>query len=122
MTRHAKAGGEFGANGEWYEGGKFINTIAENSKKEGSKPRRVHKCQIEPFVWVVPPREGLRSVFSEFEGVYGCVRNGVAQLRTDDRLPITLAYYNRTLDEVTRLIAEYNAGMRWHDAAGFYPK
>ena len=35
-TQRAKKGGEFGANGEWYEGGKFINTVRENRKREGS--------------------------------------------------------------------------------------
>lgn len=30
--RRAKAGGEFGANGDWYEGGKFIATDADTIK------------------------------------------------------------------------------------------
>lgn len=31
--RRAAAGGEFGANGEWYEGGKFIATKADTIKQ-----------------------------------------------------------------------------------------
>jgi len=33
-TKRAAKGGEMGANGEWYEGGKFINTVPENRKRE----------------------------------------------------------------------------------------
>ena len=33
--RQAKAGGEVGANGSFYSGGKFINTVPENRKGDG---------------------------------------------------------------------------------------
>lgn len=63
MTRQAKAGGERGANGEWYEGGKFINSIPENPKREGSAPaRKPGKRQIEPYVWVVTDRRPIFSI------------------------------------------------------------
>lgn len=53
MSRRAKKGGEIGANGEFYKGGQFINTIAENSKGQAKKRgRSTGKVQVEPFVWV----------------------------------------------------------------------
>jgi hypothetical protein len=52
--RRAAPGGEFGANGEWYEGGKFIATTdhAKGSKK-WKKP--TGKQEVEPYVWENPP-------------------------------------------------------------------
>lgn len=49
----ATKGGQIGANGEFYKGGQFLNTVKENpkgqAKKKVKKPRKV---QIEPYVWV----------------------------------------------------------------------
>ena len=62
--RRAKAGGEYGANGEWYEGGKFI----ANTDRAKSKPRPYKKTgrqQITRDEWAVPP-EGYRSLFSRW--------------------------------------------------------
>lgn len=61
MTR-AKVGGEFGANGEWYEGGKFLNTVAQNPKKCGSAARKARKVQIEPFNWVESTERPILSI------------------------------------------------------------
>lgn len=32
ITKRAPKGGAIGANGEFYEGGKFINTVPKNAK------------------------------------------------------------------------------------------
>lgn len=37
-TKQAKAGGEYGANGSFYKGGTFINTVAENAKGSAKQP------------------------------------------------------------------------------------
>jgi len=111
-TKRAAKGGEFGANGEWYEGGKFINTIPENRKKEGSAPRGTGKQEIAPYKWEVSP-EGRMSLYRQFAGVYGKVIDGVAVLRTDDQLAQTLTYYGKTLEQATALIDRWNAGERW---------
>lgn len=62
-TKRAAKGGEYGANGEFYEGGKFINSIPENPKKEGSAPKaKPRKKQVEPFKpWVLTDRRPLMS-------------------------------------------------------------
>lgn len=114
MTQRAAKGGQIGANGEWYEGGKFINTIPENGKKEGSRRSKPRKVEIEPYVWVYPPEGRTQSIYRAVAGIYGSVdKAGVMQLRTDDRLPGTLQYFKTTLEEVQALIARYNAGERW---------
>lgn len=66
--KRAKVGGEYGANGEFYEGGKFINTIAENQKKEGSTAKKARKVEIAPYKWEVAP-EGKRSIYQQFAGI-----------------------------------------------------
>lgn len=112
-TKRAKAGGEYGANGEWYEGGKFLNTVPENRKRDGSKPRGTGKQEIAPYVWAIPPDARLVSLYRQFAGVFGIVRDGVAELRTDDRLPQTLQYFGLTMAKVQLMIDRWNAGERW---------
>jgi len=111
-TKRAKKGGEFGANGEWYEGGKFINTIPENKKREGSKPRGTGKQEVAPYVWEIAP-EGKRSLYRKFAGVFGKVIDGVAVLRTDDQMEQTCRYYGVSLEVATEMISRWNAGERW---------
>lgn len=116
-TKRAAKGGEFGANGEWYEGGKFINTIPENRKKEGSSRRGTGKVEIKPYVWVVAP-EGTSgiSLYRQFAGAFGKIIDGVAVL-TDggngDRLPAILRYVGKTREEAQIIIDRYNSGERW---------
>ena len=114
-TKRAAKGGEFGANGEWYEGGKFINTIAENAKKEGSKPRRAHKIQIEPYVWV--------EVAGDEKAIFSIIGTGAAWIdRNDPAKGIApympafrsgVMYNGTTLEEVQTLCDRWNAGERY---------
>ena len=108
-TKRARKGGEFGANGEWYEGGKFINTIPENSKREGGANRSSGKQEVAPYVWEVAP-DGKRSLYRQFAGVFGKVINGVAVLDCSEQ---TLNYFSVTRDEAKCLIDRWNAGERW---------
>ena len=94
-TTHQRApqGGAFGANGEWYEGGKFINTVAANEKRAAKAAQKANRKQeIEPFVWAVDQSTGLAYV--------SCKQ-------------ITLDYYRTTLAEVQAWVDAYNAGERW---------
>lgn len=110
-TKRAAKGGEFGANGEWYEGGKFINTIPENRKKEGSSRRGSGKVEIEPYVWVVAP-EGTSgiSLYKNLAGVFGKVIDGKMVLNVN---PVTLRYFGKTMEQVQVMADRYNAGERW---------
>lgn len=108
-TQRAKRGGEFGANGEWYEGGKFINTIPENHKRKGSAKRGSGKQEIAPYVWEVAP-EGKSSIYRQFAGVFGKVVDGVAVLMCSEQ---TLNYFRTTRDEAQQLVDLWNAGERW---------
>lgn len=108
--RRAAKGGEIGANGERYEGGRFINTIAENPKKEGSRPRKARKSEVAPFVWELTP-EGKSSIYQAFAGVFGKVGvDGRAFFAASEQ---TLSYYGTTRESAESLIARWNAGERW---------
>lgn len=109
-TKRAKVGGEFGANGEWYEGGKFINTVPENSKRFGSAKRGQGKQEIAPYVWEIAPEPNMRSLYRQFAGVFGIVIDGVAVVRCHQQ---TLNYFGRTIEEVSDMIQRWNAGQRW---------
>lgn len=52
MAHNAKAGGEIGANGEFYKGGQFVADSADTVKGKylASGPRKI--C-VEPYKWVV---------------------------------------------------------------------
>jgi hypothetical protein len=108
-TRQAIKGGEFGANGEFYEGGRFLNTIPENRKREGSAPKRAHKVEIEPYVWVVPT-DDRKSIYRQLAGIHGKVIGGKMVISTSQQI---LDYTGRTLAWVNEMADRYNAGERW---------
>ena len=112
-TKRAAAGGEFGANGEWYEGGKFINTIPENQKKEGSRKAKPRRVQVGPRQWETT--DGTRVA------IFGMVG---AQARYIDRYAADLkiepnqsgvAHYGDEYHghKVADLCARWNAGELW---------
>jgi hypothetical protein len=120
-TKRAGKGGEFGANGEWYEGGKFINTVADNAKKHGSRKSKPRKCEVAPYKWEVAP-EGKGSLYEMFQGTWGVVRrDGVAVLAYGndvERLEHVLNYCGFTRATAQQWLDRYNAGEKWRDLAG----
>jgi len=114
-TTHQRApqGGAFGANGAWYEGGEFINTVSANEKRAAKAAQTANRKQeIEPFVWAVPPVAGQMSLLRRFAGVFGNIdqSSGVAYVSCKQ---LTLDYYRTTLAEVQTWVDAYNAGGRW---------
>ncbi len=65
--RQAKAGGELGANGEFYKGGAFINTVPENPKGNKLSKKATRKQEVMPYVWEVAP-EGKMSLYRMLAG------------------------------------------------------
>ena len=106
MQKRAKAGGELGANGEWYEGGKFINTIPENDKHHGSDNKKATgKQEVAPYKWEVAPAENARSIFKLFGGRY-MDRNNKAFV------PFCNSQ-GADVDKVQAIIDRYVAGEKW---------
>ncbi len=51
MAHNAKAGGEIGANGEFYKGGQFV---ADSDHPKGcAAPHGRHKIMTAPYYWIV---------------------------------------------------------------------
>ena len=52
MAHNAKAGGEVGANGEFYKGGQFV---ADNPETAKCIPitKSFHQIQTEPYTWTI---------------------------------------------------------------------
>jgi len=112
MAKHAKAGGEIGANGESYKGGQFINTIAENAKVEGSKPVKPRKVQIECYLWVIDTRRPIFSLVGD------CARYADQYNPAAGIVPCLPRFVRgvcsgRTLAEVQTACDRFNAGERW---------
>ena len=110
----AKAGGEYGANGEWYEGGKFINTVPENAKRQKATKRFTGKQQYENYKWAVAPVEGHRAIFPMLAGFEMPIREGREivgfRFNTDLRGEWTLP---EVVAKREAMIAAYNSGQRW---------
>lgn len=110
--RQAVKGGETGANGEWYKGGAFINTVAENPK--GSPKQKVKPCgkrNTAPGVWEIQPNPDAIALFPQLSGIEYFDR-ATGTFRFND----TLRSYFATPEAIENRkakIAAYNAGERW---------
>lgn len=121
QTRAAK-GGEFGANGEWYEGGKFINTVANNPKKRViTQPSKACKEKVAPYTFEVSPAPGLRAIYSRLVGFVAHHDGDQLVMRTDAGFDDSLAYLGLTREWSVDMIARWNAGERWATQAEVYP-
>lgn len=111
----AKAGGEVGTNGEWYEGGKFLPSTTA-PKRAGRSTRGTGRMLVAPGVWEVRP-EGMSAIFARLQhfmdgDVLHKTGEAVISPRFDDRHPAVIAYSNG-MDQLRTLAARYNAGERW---------
>ena len=106
----AKVGGEVGANGEFYEGGKFLNTVADKGKGKPAKPK-ARKVQVEPYVWVVSDRTPIFSMVGAQAGYV----DRYAPAKGICPSVAGVAYYGDTFRgvSVAELCARFNAGERW---------
>jgi len=106
-TKQARAsvGGEIGANGEWYEGGKFIATI---NRAKGSKPTTTRRQQVGLGIWEVPPIGKRGSCFAIAAGIvkFDSSSGLFVFLATDNNLK---QHFPEAFDMATR----FNAGERW---------
>lgn len=109
LNRAAK-GGECGANGEWYEGGKFI-ARTERPKSHGSRSKKPRRAQVEINTWI-DGREGFMPIFPMLAGIE--IFNRAANTFTLN--PDLRGEFYASAEAVDRrcgLIENYNAGKRW---------
>ncbi len=114
MAHNAKSGGEYGANGEFYAGGQFVNTIAENDKRAArAAAKHMSRRQlVAPGVFALPPSATARAIFESLRGVYRI--NHVAGTFGD--APVAWREYvgETYARECDALRDRYNAGERWY--------
>lgn len=113
----AKKGGEFGANGEWYKGGQFINTVAENPKNYQitQKFTKSNKHQVAPFCYKVL-REGYHSIYEEIHLYFKIseseFKKGDWKVDFSTLNFKALVYYKKDLQVVNKLARRFNMGYR----------
>ena len=111
--QRAPKGGAYGANGEWYEGGKFIATT-KHPKRHGSyKPKG--RVEIEPYVYA-ERREGFAPIWGKIEayakqgedGKYQLIEAGLQGLRAmwGDKAETTILHLQLH-------VSYFNNGYRW---------
>lgn len=115
--QRAKAGGEHGANGEWYEGGKFIATT-DHPKADSRRQRRGSgsRVLVEPGKLEIA-EAGHHAIFSQIRVFLDndhMSSKGLARIssRFDEGHP-AVAMYSHGLQSLRNLAERYNAGERW---------
>jgi hypothetical protein len=108
--RRAKAGGEYGENGEWYEGGKFI---ANTDTPKGQAVRRLKtgKREIAPYVWTVQPSPDHLAIYPTLSGVE-IFNRGTGRFEFNSNLRSYFASPEAVMERRARIDA-YNSGKRW---------
>ena len=110
MSKRAQQGGEYGANGAWYTGGRFLNTIAENPKGSPHAKQRTSKQEYEPNKWDVAPA-GQRSLYKTVES--GCTLTSTGFLQPIEAYLTYISEYPDTKARFLARIKQYNSGIRW---------
>ncbi len=110
--KRAAIGGEVSkANGEFYEGGKFIAT-RDNPKSRKLALQATKKQEIGHCKWEVPPVAGARGIFKQLAGIFK-LDHAVDKFIADSLSPQTIAYYGDHLTGMLALVERYNVGERW---------
>jgi hypothetical protein len=112
----ARAGGQYGRNGEFYQGGQFLPSSERTIKGEfgnssKTKKARVRRVEIAPREWAEAP-EGKRSIWKTVAGTFAKYDwdTGNLVLNTNAQM---LTYFDTTEAEVQDLVDRWNAGERW---------
>jgi hypothetical protein len=111
----AMKGGEYGVNGDFYQGGEFLPSSPETVKGEFKttkvKGKKASKHQYEPYKWDYAPEGKTNSIYELFTGIFGKQDNSGKMIVTcSDQ---TLNYFGKTREEVNQLADMYNNGIRW---------
>ena len=113
MNTRAKAGGQTGVNGEWYNGGEFLPGSAQTVKGETKRTTKAGsgKRQIAPFIWEIPP-EGMISIYQKYSQVWK-MTNGKMEIFQG----INREYFGeKFLAEAQKMAERWNNGERWMPA------
>jgi hypothetical protein len=111
----AKAGGEYGVNKEWYEGGKFLPSRADRAKQAPpAYLRGGRRAEIEPGVWAPVPGDWMVPLWQtvkQFVDHQHMRRTG--ELRVEPSLTFGPNWGYMPKAEIERRLAALMAGYRW---------
>lgn len=130
----AKAGGQTGINGEWYEGGQFLPG-SEDTIKGAIKIKAGTKAQIAPYMWGTAPEPNMLSIYDRLQ--HYCTDNrkeckyekgkGFVGLKlTPSKVLVSMSSegpqgwddeYQRRYEWATALAEKFNSGERWFPLA-----
>ena len=109
--KRAAKGGEYGANGKWYEGGKFINTVEENGKQKKKWKKQTRRRQVAPCVWEMQPDSDLMPIYGMLAGIEKFNRE-TEKFEFNEELTREFATAE-AIEWRKERIARYNAGENW---------
>jgi len=109
--RRAAKGGEYGANGEFYEGGKFINTVEENGKQKKKWKKPTGRREVAPSVWEMQPDSDMMPIYGMLAGFEVFNRlTGKFEFNNDLRGQYATPEFIKV--RLSR-IDKYNSGEKW---------
>lgn len=107
--RRAKAGGEVGVNGLWYEGGQWIANTELLPRPRSKQGPGTGKQQVEPYKWEAHP-QGKRALYQVFSGLWVRKADGLFAVNPHANSAVFSAEH---LEAAAKAAARYNAGERW---------
>ncbi len=116
----AKAGGETGINGEFYQGGQYLPSSPTTEKgafKTSKRPKGTGKREVEPYVWEIPPTDTAIPVKV---AMTVCMpikagRKVVGYERYEPAIKGSLKNEMFMGWHIDELIEMYNSGQRWFE-------
>ena len=114
-AKRARAGGERGVNGEWYEGGKFLPSTHAPKRAPASRRRGPRRAMVEPGVFAEVP-DGKQAIYQQIRAFV--MNDSVGDLhimRHLDAPDSTCWDHYGPRDRVQALVDRYNAGERFVD-------
>lgn len=110
MKKQAAAGGEIGANGEWYPGGAFIATTDHpKGAVKKKKPAGARRVEVENYVWIIPG-DDRRPLWPMLAGIERRDPNNPGKFILN---PDLQGIYLETIRFRQAAVDAWNAGNRW---------
>lgn len=110
IQKRARKGGEYGANGEWYEGGKFIATSERTKKRKPVKSSR--KQEIDSFKWETHENPDAIAIYPQLSGIE--IRNSDGAFELNTKLNGRAMGWSDSHEiERQEKIDAFNDGFRW---------
>lgn len=120
----AKVGGQYGKNGEWYEGGQFLPSSETTEKGQNSRAKvagqdKPRKQEIAPYKWVISektaiwPKVGV-GAYTKFTKTGYSKENGAeGYLETVETTNFWMTTPAEMQNEIRELVNRWNNGERW---------